>query len=299
MTTKVPRLSFPFLFLLAFARLQETFVAAFSPLTPLPGSKERLALGSLHPIPFGGSNKATTRGSAKRAQLTQSENSDDDSNLTLMELQILAAVQERLDIKRVVRALQHENGSLRSTNWRRADSDFIPSTNAAFDDTLQSPQLATAPQWKIALAAATCTSVLFYWLISSNWFIALAIWLGIFFAANGDPLDEENAAGALARVIGRMTIRSVEASQPKLKAIARAVVTEEQEELMKLQQQNKQLKQENDSLRLWILRRMQIDDKLPQYTMDQLKYLARSNALSVSGTKAALLMRLLEAKVIE
>ena len=192
------------------------------------------------------------------------------TDLTILEQEILSAVQERLDKKRIVDALVQ--------NDRPTASEVTP-------------------QWHIALAAAFSTSALCLVLTSYNTFLAGVVFLVVFFIGIGDPLEEDNAAGALARIIGRSTIRSVQASQPKLKALARAIVVEE-EEILQLQEEIKQLKEENARLRKWQQQREQVDQQLSQISFEELKNLARSYNLPVGGTKAELFMRLLEAEII-
>ena len=58
------------------------------------------------------------------------------------------------------------------------------------------------------------------------------------------------------------------------------------------------VKQDNSDLRLWKRRRLWVDQALGNYNLQDLKEVARSNGLRVGGTKAQLLMRLIEAEVI-
>jgi hypothetical protein len=111
--------------------------------------------------------------------------------------------------------------------------------------------------------------------------------------ANGDPLDEDNATGAVARQVGRMTIQSVESSKPKLKAIARAALTD-QEEIVLLKQRIKRLEFAKADLELWKERRTAVDENASRYSLDELKDVARRNKLALGGTKSQLLMRILE-----
>eukprot|EP00536_Pseudo-nitzschia_multiseries_P000920 jgi/Psemu1/250049/estExt_Genewise1Plus.C_110162 len=119
---------------------------------------------------------------------------------------------------------------------------------------------------------------------------------------NQDPLEEEGAAGALARLLGRITIQSVETTKPKLKAMARAAITSEdesQEQVVRLLQQRIEvLENENAQLKRWKQQRNKADALLSQYALDDLKAMARANNLPVGGTKIQLLMRLLENRVL-
>ena len=218
---------------------------------------------------------------------------DDTAELTLLEKEILSSVQERLDMKSVTEALQEPE----SDNSRGSRMYYYDVRNPRRDGRQSVQPTTPTPQWKIAIASASAASALAFVVSSSNLFVAAVMWVAVFIAANGDPLDEENAAGALARVFGRSTLRAVEASQPKLRALARAVITE-QEEIIDLQHRIQRLEKENAELRLWKHRRLQVDEKLPEYTLEELKELARKNELSVGGTKAQLLVRVMEADVI-
>jgi hypothetical protein len=102
----------------------------------------------------------------------------------------------------------------------------------------------------------------------------------------------------LARILGRFTVQSVQASQPKIRALARALVTGE-EEILELQQRLQQLEEENEQLLLWKLRRLRVDQVMLSYSLDQLKDLARDNNVSVGGTKSELLLRLIEADIVD
>ena len=62
-----------------------------------------------------------------------------------------------------------------------------------------------------------------------------------------------------------------------------------------LQQQVLELKQENEELKLWRQRRTDVDDQMGGYTVGDLKVIAKKDGLTVGGTKAQLMMRLVEA----
>jgi len=210
-------------------------------------------------------------------RLRSSKNPQEDPyDLVAIDREVFASVQEEMDKKRIMELLQQEEGSSFS-------SDAEP----------QQPM----SQWNISLAAAAGGSALSFFLFHDAVFAAL-VGLGSFYVANQDPLDEDNVVGALARLLGRTTIRTVEASQPKVKAMARAAVTGE-EEIVMLKRQLKQLQQENESLRQWKRHRIQVDDCVSQFALDDLKQKARSNNLAVGGTKVQILMRLVEAEVID
>lgn len=151
--------------------------------------------------------------------------------------------------------------------------------------------------WKVALAAGlvtsfACNAFLLHSLVLSS--IAGVI---VFVLANGDPLEEDSVAGALARVVGRFTLKSVQASQPKVRAIARAAVRGD-EDVLYLQKRVEELEEQNAELILWKLRRQAVDAKLADYNVEELKAQARANKIAIAGTKSQLLMRLVEAGII-
>jgi hypothetical protein len=196
-----------------------------------------------------------------------------DDEITTMENELLASAQARTDSNRILRAF---------------DADYLaPPTSLT-----QQQQ-----QWKIALAASFVGSSAMLFSIK-NVYVAGFVFVVVFIAANGDPLQDDSLAGALARLVGRQTLRSVEASQPKVRALARAVITGE-EEIVELNLRIQNLQDEVESLRLWKERRLKVDDVLNNFTLDELKDKARRNKLEIGGTKAQVLMRLVEAEVLE
>jgi hypothetical protein len=121
-------------------------------------------------------------------------------------------------------------------------------------------------QWQVASAAAVVTAG-FCFVVTQNYFLSISMCAFVFVAA---ALDDDSLSGALARILGRSTIRSVKATQPKIKALTRAVVTGE-EEIVSLKATIKQLEDENTSLLLWKERRIQVDDMFPRHTITELK----------------------------
>lgn len=175
----------------------------------------------------------------------------------------------------------------------------IDRTNAkkAILDPYPQQQALVPPPWAAAVAASVASgSVAFFTLQSLP--LAVIAALGVAFVASRNPLEEKDNLGAVARTVGRYTIASVEAATPKAKAMARAALTGE-EELVQLKQRLQYLEEENVQLKLWKKRRVWVDRELSSYNLQDLKQQARESGIQVGGTKSQLLMRLVEANVID
>ena len=101
--------------------------------------------------------------------------------------------------------------------------------------------------------------------------------------------------GALARIVGRQTLTSIEASKPKVKSVLRASIQGD-EELYELRNRVADLEDENYELQMWIEQRKYVDRSQGQYTMEDLKSIAKRSGLNVPSniTKPRLMMKLLE-----
>jgi len=219
------------------------------------------------------------KGSSKFSDLTCIGATDFDE----LEKEVYASTQAKMDVQRLKDTLVEKESSLLTK-----------------DD----PQMTAimAAQWKISLAAASFVSTFFEVSTKSNLSITAVVFLTVFFIANQDPLEEEGFAGALARLLGRLTIESVETTKPKLKAMARAVISTNDDDREKitilLQQRIEVLENENTELKQWKEQRTAADTLLSQYGVEELKAMARQNHLPVGGTKIQLLMRLLENQIL-
>jgi len=202
-----------------------------------------------------------------------------DNEILDLEKQVLASAQAKMDTQRLIDALDKERQEMKS--------DLVP----------DSERLPTSP-WKVAFAAASVASALSF-VIFQNVYVAAFVLGTVFIVSSRDPLEEDdNLAGALVRGVGRATLKSVEASQPKIRALARAVITGE-EEIVALKQRLNQVEQERNELELWKRRRLKVDEALSKFTVEELKEQARQHGLMLGGPKAELLMRLVEAEAIE
>jgi hypothetical protein len=205
------------------------------------------------------------------------------SDFDELEQEVFASTRAQMDMQRVKRTITEQDSS--------SPMEADPQKTAIM-----------AAQWKISLAAASFASTFFLIATHSSLPITGVVFAAVFFVANQDPLEEEGAAGALARLLGRFTIQSVETTKPKLKAMARAAITSETEDQKQivslLEQRIEVLEQENNKLKQWKKQRSSADTLLSQYGLDELKDMARDNHLPVGGTKIQLLMRLLENRVL-
>lgn len=202
-----------------------------------------------------------------RTVILHSLQPNDDNNIYQIEKDIFASVQERMDYQRLMTSLEGPSVT-----------DYTP-------------------PWKIAVAAATTFSVLVFFLSSSDVFLSTLVWIVTYSIANRDPLEEEDLAGPLTRLVGRRTLESYKANEPKIKALARVAVTG-REEINHLQQRVVQLEEENQNLRQWKERRIKVDQELSRFSLDELKFTARHYNLPVGGNKSDLLMLLVEKNVI-
>ena len=219
--------------------------------------------------------------SQPRHRLVRSKrNSEED--ISKIEQEVLATTQAKLDLRRLVQAIDDDSPSA--------------AIESAVDSTGNNGAPLVLDQWKIAFAGGLAAFLLSF-LLFHNLLASAASLVVVFVAGLGDPLEEESVFGPLARVLGRTTLRSVQASEPKVRAVARAVVTDE-EEVVALKQRILNLEDENEQLRSWKRIRIAVDESLSKFALEDLKDAARSNGIAVGGTKSQLLMRLVKAGVI-
>ena len=202
-----------------------------------------------------------------------------EQEIAELERQVLASAREKMDYNQITRALI-------------GDDDKIVADDAASSH-------ATTPTWQIALTASTVTAGISF-LLFSNLYVALFVWVSIFLAANTDPVQDDSGSlvGPLARVVGRATLQSYQTSKPTLQALARAVVTG-QDQVRTLELEKESLRAQKDELELWKRRRLWVEDNLQKYGVQELKQRARENQLPVGGTKMQLLQRLVDAQVMD
>ena len=200
-------------------------------------------------------------------------------DLLRMEDEVEASALATLDRRRIQQALMYDNGD---------DGTNRPTNRQPSSSPLQ-----------IAIAAGLVTFAGSF-LSVHNWIISTVTFTVVFVLAWRDPIDDnddDQLWGAVARLLGRSTLQAVETTAPKVKAVARAALTE-QEELVELKNQLQELQYEIDELRLWKQRRLAVDDTVSDYSLEELKQRARASGLPVGGKKQDLLMRLVEAGVV-
>lgn len=274
------------------------------------------------------------RKSSYYASNNSNNNNSNNIDLSLIEEHVMASVQSQMDTSRVLQALSVDAPTAQLPYTSRSSAttssttmaDFHPQSPTTTMDLLydherppqhppylpqplspiRSPRTSNSPlatPYQISIAGAlVCGTIID--LVLHNTILALLVSISVFLTAFLE--DHSNLTGALVRMLGRTTIRSVQASEPKIKAIACVVITG-QEDIQSLQQtiqllqyDNERLQQENQQLQQWKATHIYIHQTLLlQYTLPQLKDLAQSHQLPVSGTKLELMERLLEAKVIQ
>ena len=175
------------------------------------------------------------------------------------------------------------------------EKDVIGTTNAKLDvqrvvqviDEVSQPTLGrdpvevanTAHPWQLGIAAATTASIATFFVFNNNWYISVMTFVGIFWFAIGDPNEQDGPVGPLSRIVGRETIKGVEQSKPKLRAVVQAAIqtTDNDEETIgSLRQEIVRLQKENAQLRLWKEKRIATEMLVrneKQYSEDELQEL--------------------------
>jgi hypothetical protein len=249
-----------------------------------------------------------TRGGVEEDIVSAPENTKLDLEMMELETAVVSSTNQKSDLKRLAKAFKEPAGDDQKRQHtmyqkkknmdmelREMEKDIVGSTNAKLDlkriaNALESsdpesnlnPEMVanTAAPWQLATAAAVTASVATF-VATTNSILASIVFIGSFLAAIGDPVEEEGLAGPVARLLGRETIKSVESSKPKIRAVVRAAVTDE-ETIMQLQEEVTQLREENASLRLWKEKRVATEMLLAKYTMDELRELERRHRLPSS-----------------
>jgi len=224
----------------------------------------------------------STLNSGSTSKSTSPKNTS-NRQLYQLEKQVRATSQAKLDYDSIVQAL--DKAATDDERERNLNS-LVGLPNDAL----------LVPPWKIALASSTVVACSTFYLFSSLT-ITITLSTTVFFIALMDPTQDETLWGPVARMLGRATLQSYQASQPKVRALARAVLTGEAE-LQTLQERVRQLEEEKEELLMYKRRRDYVDAKMGSYSLEELKDVARRKGIKMGGTKSQLMMRLLEADAI-
>jgi len=199
-----------------------------------------------------------------------------------MEKEVKASAQTTVDMNQIKNAL-----SIRSS--KEKSSVMVPKTTST-----EPPS-----QLSISIAAGITSSVVSY-IVFSQFYVSAFCFGLVLFVANFDlfflPDDKKDVVGPIARMVGRATISSVETIQPKVKAMTFAAITNE-EELKQIQLRLSELENENVLLKKYIQQRNLADEISSNYTVKELKTIAKTNKITLSSsmTKVQILMSLLQA----
>lgn len=132
-----------------------------------------------------------------------------------------------------------------------------------------------------------------------------------YIVALGDPTNQSmgdgvEVSGAVSRIVGRTALQSAQASAPRIKAAARAMVeydstTATLDELEQLSQTVYELKMENDELRREVALWQAVEVVSSMYKLEELKEMARYQGLKgySSDGKNALLRRLIREGILK
>jgi len=157
---------------------------------------------------------------------------------------------------------------------------------------------------KVGIAAGGLSFLASYYVLHSFVFAGGCFLAAVLFAT-WDPMEEQSAAGAFTRVLGRGVIRASTKASPRISAVASAAVKGNQE-VIELKERIAELEtelaiqeEENVELRRILEMRRSIDRNLSRYSLEELKRLALRNTVPSSGTKSQLLMRLVKKGVIK
>lgn len=219
-----------------------------------------------------------------------------------MEKEVLASAQAKLDMKRVKNAL-FQKGQLDDeddTNRTILEESSLVVSSSSSSSSDSTTKGGPAPsKWGIAFSAGIFFATSSFLLLHSFTFSGLAFGIAVYIASR-DPVTEvglvegDDISGPMTRIVGRATYQSLESAKPTLQAVTRAVVDGDAV-VDKLEQQVLELQRENEELKLWRQRRTGVDDQMGGYTVGDLKAIAKKDGLTMGGTKAQLMMRLVEA----
>lgn len=226
----------------------------------------------------------------RNGKLLSLMNNDDANNRSFpaqIEQEVIASANAKVDVNRLKNALSEKSKSGTTDEFNIGGNKSIQSS-----------------QWNVALASGGMTGIVSF-LIFHQLFLSVCLFLGATYVASKDPIYEDDGilagdeiSGPVARIIGRLTIKSIEESKPKVKAVARAAIFGD-DEIESLRQRLQDLEIENEDMRIWISRRCAIDNFGKFYSLQNLRLMARQNGIAMEGNKTELMMKLMDAGVLK
>jgi len=214
-----------------------------------------------------------------------------------MEKEVVASTQAKLDDKRVKGGVLG-TGKSDSIDLaiKSAVAEVLLSTEMSSVSTVRVHHSSPPSQMNIALVAGSILGLTSFAALQTP-ILSFAVFMATTVIASKDPVDDEELAegdltGLRSRIVGRTTLDSLEKTTPTVRAV-RADVSGKKFERLRLRCQ--QLEEQNVDLMLRIKMRDAIDEQNKHYTLDNLKEMARRDDVKIGGTKAELMMRLIEA----
>jgi len=228
------------------------------------------------------------------SSFTTSSTNSDKYQMEMMEKEVLASTQSKLDWKYVQDALFGKGQD-------NSQPNNVPTAFANDDDDNKNFNRETSlifSSIEISLASSILFAALCFVVLHQPTVVVIVFSL-VFLLANGNPLQEENAFGAFFRIIGRFTLRVLYSAAPKAQMVMRVLLTDDinngqtDRQIGLLQAKITELEEENRTLR----QRLAVRERkslLARHTMEELRALARKESIPVSGTKEQLLSRLVD-----
>ena len=81
--------------------------------------------------------------------------------------------------------------------------DYNQVLRALTEESAAKSSSASVPIWQVALTASMVAATASFFLFA-NLYVSLFVWICIFVVANADPMQDDSALGALARILGHL-----------------------------------------------------------------------------------------------
>jgi hypothetical protein len=217
--------------------------------------------------------------------------------LHLMEEEVLVSAQARLDAKRL-------QNTVLSLILQDSDQKYMGKEERYSPHNDSSSSRLQFSRWNVALASGSACFVLLF-VTLHHWVPAMGTFIIITYIASRDPVMEEDGDGLIpsfvgpfSRLLGFSVLEIMSKISRKVRILGRALLSDA-DELDTLRDQVYTLEQTNRRLNQWIQLRMYVDDNIGDYSLEELRDLSRNNNLTVSGSKAQLMMRLLQKGILK